>query len=626
MKIKQFARLRNVEVREESHVIAARNGAGKSSIINAWCWLFTGKYADGSDPGVKIYNDMDMPEVWAAEVSAIISGKEIIRKASPTFETKRATGERVIKTRVNTELFIDSEKVTEREFAEILGITDDFLLLATPSYFFGLDWKERRKIINRAAIRADETLASFDLSAASKKASAMKSEQNQIGREQELVQAVIDSIADVEVPEIPAELMDANSEYKLLTSSDNSEEIARINQRNNEKLREKSKLLEWINAKMVDLQSKLNAAKAVEFTPEKEKALYEVGAEPDSELIQIIPVESFKLHAVSTEFAEFPAVAENVKRIRELKTFDYSGIKHAACPISGEECKTAAMSSESAAKKANDLEIERLIAQNRQILQRAYDDYFYAASKKNADTQLNHSNWSRMKKANQEIMEENAEISERNKAGRAEFNAKKEHAIATLSEQLEVVQKEMQEESEREVEYESLPVFAIDYELIEKVKLYEIAKRSADDAMAVNRENAKKMAEKVAEMEELRKRYSAAYVKIAEVQGQIDSYIEKMSKALDFCFPGQHELKFEFYQKTLSGEYNETFRMFIDGKEFPNTALKLHAGMQLISGLSNAFGIPRIVFIDNAECTSGIDSHGLTTIELRYEEVSELMP
>ena len=55
-----------------------------------------------------------------------------------------------------------------------------------------------------------------------------------------------------------------------------------------------------------------------------------------------------------------------------------------------------------------------------------------------------------------------------------------------------------------------------------------------------------------------------------------------------------------------------------------NTALQLKVGVQLIKGFAQAFGINPLIFIDNAECTSEINTYGMDAIELKFVENQSL--
>jgi len=111
---------------------------------------------------------------------------------------------------------------------------------------------------------------------------------------------------------------------------------------------------------------------------------------------------------------------------------------------------------------------------------------------------------------------------------------------------------------------------------------------------------------------------------MGNLQAQIDRYLAEMKKALKTSFPGDFDIDFEFYEQTLSGEYRETFRMFVDGKEFKNTGLMLKAGVQLIAGFAKAFDIEPVVFVDNSECTSDINHLNMKCIELKFEGNKQL--
>ena len=625
MKIKQFARLTNIEVSEKTKLITAGNGEGKSSIVNAYCWLFTGKYNDGSTPDVEIYHDLDESEQWTAEVSAEYNGKIIMRRATPVFETKRATGERTIKTRVKTQLLIDDVEVNSDEWNATLGIDEKFLLTATPAFFFGLDWKKQREIINNVAINQDAALADFDLKDAAEKVSKLKTSQNQTKKKQDETQAVINSIKDIDAPELTAEEIELFDKSEQLKASDNSKAIAEINKQNNEAIEAHAKELARLNKAISESTAELEKLQKTEFEPQKLKIKKEVPTIEGKE-IEILTLDAWKKAEFEKGFLNFPVVAENIKEINLLKSLNIDDELQnitPCCPLSGEICETATMQ----AKKAKETEIQSKISElslsNKSILQKAYTDYELAASTHNKKIASAFSEKQEIENANSKIDAENLEIEKANVKGKTEFDENKSKAIAELEKQIQDTKEGL--ENLQQPEIKTLPeTERLTLEESELLTAIKDKQKQISDAKAVNANNNVRLSEEKANLKQLQSEYAAAFKKTAEIQAEIDAYLEKLKECTKVCFNGDFVLDFEFYEQTLSGEYKETFRIFADGKEFMNTALQLKVGVQLIKGFAQAFGINPLIFIDNAECTSEINTYGMDAIELKFVENQSL--
>lgn len=625
MIIKKFARLSNVTVEESTTLITAGNGKGKSTIVNAWCWLFTGKDVNGKDMDVKIYDDRLPSDQWECEVSHLFNGMEIIRKSSPVFATKRETGERYIKTRINTELIIDNETVTAAEWNQRLGITDKFLLTASPSYFFSLDWKEQRQIINTIAISKNPELSTFDLKKESEKVKQLKSKQKEIGKQQDEVQAVVDGIKDVEVPEILPELVQAHEVFENLKSFDNSDKIKAINERNNKAISERALNIGGLNTQIQLSESKLSEIESRVFVAKKEDDFLFVPEQTLSK-VELKTLAQWKEEQRNSNFLDFPALNERLKKIDELKAINVTEFvkqNPAKCPLSNEACGTATIYAESSKQTSINREVELLINSNKTDLEKGYFEYQSTVNRHNSEVDELIENINKVKAKNEIINNHNKEIDKINEAELLKFNEKNETEKQQVLNRIYELKKEL--EAIPEFVPETLPTAS---ELSEDVKeverLYQEALRAKTKAEGVNENNVVRRTEENLRLSELRKRFAEHYKLIAEKQKEIDSYLEKLKKCLFDCFPGKLKIEFEFYEYTIDGDPKETFRIFVDGKEFQNTALKLHAGVQLVSGFCMVFNPSHITFVDNAECTSNIEPAMLNLIELRFVEGKEL--
>ena len=152
LKINQFKKLSNLTVQLPA-IIEGANGVGKTSIIEAFSFVLTGKSLNGDIFDKKIYLNEEVTEQAVASVELKLkSGDVISRTCSPIFTRKRGEEIATLKTAISTSLKINNTPCNNAEFTSFLEKNDEELLLGYSVEFFKrLDNQKQRNILMNIA-------------------------------------------------------------------------------------------------------------------------------------------------------------------------------------------------------------------------------------------------------------------------------------------------------------------------------------------------------------------------------------------------------------------------------------------------------------------------------------------
>src|SRR5690606_18070898 len=129
------------------------NATGKTTIFDAFMWLFFGKEStDRKDFNIKNTVDTSLNrQDHEVEASVFVDGSEIIIKRIYREKwTKKKSAEEATREGNVQEFFWDGVPVNLSEFNKrVSGLIDEkvFKLISNPAYFNSLNWKDRRNII-----------------------------------------------------------------------------------------------------------------------------------------------------------------------------------------------------------------------------------------------------------------------------------------------------------------------------------------------------------------------------------------------------------------------------------------------------------------------------------------------
>ncbi|SHE30206.1 AAA family ATPase [Dysgonomonas macrotermitis] len=167
-----FKGLRDYILNPAEHItnVHATNGAGKSTICDAWSWLWTGKDAKGrADYEIKTL-DENNEAIHHLEhtVSVNMDVDYSNYKVSRTFKEKwvKPTGEEERKLDTHTTTFIwdgiplTLKKDFDQRTNQLFGSSEQFHLLSNPRFFLNMEWQKRRKLLMELAGVTDDAILS----------------------------------------------------------------------------------------------------------------------------------------------------------------------------------------------------------------------------------------------------------------------------------------------------------------------------------------------------------------------------------------------------------------------------------------------------------------------------------
>lgn len=165
-----FKGQRDYTLNPTEHVtnVHATNGAGKSTICDAWSWLWTGKDAKGrADYEIKT-NDINNEPFHHLEhtVSVDMDVDYSNYKVSRTYKEKwvKPTGEEERKLDTHTTTFdwdgipLTLKKDFDMRANQLFGSAEQFHLLSNPRFFLNMEWQKRRKLLMELAGVTDDAI------------------------------------------------------------------------------------------------------------------------------------------------------------------------------------------------------------------------------------------------------------------------------------------------------------------------------------------------------------------------------------------------------------------------------------------------------------------------------------
>lgn len=628
-------------------MVQGGNGAGKTTILESLSFCLTGKNLDGKEFKQIYDNRVDLHEA-IADVSYFDDyGNEYRRTVSPTFQTSR-DGQEKIKTLQNT--------VCKKNGISCNDYSDDFKLFQTfgTDYFFRQTWDIQRKIFVDAL---KSRMPAYDINGNSLKLKELEKAAKQALSEIETGKSLIKNTVDPEIPTTDADLLREIEKYNeaVKSFSDNANQVAEVNRRNNEAMaafwkqtREIEYSINDLSNRIIDIQREIKykedsifESKASEFqalpprsTESLERELSELHMSLQSgmysfyDTIEDYAAENFSKNPVLVEYAQ------KIKEIRE-RVFDVNSAS-GACPLSGEECKTVKLHAEQAFKAANQNEIARIKQANRSILEREM----------NAANSEYNSISAKIDRINSEIAQisaENLKIKQKNEELRASFEAEKQSRIvrseseikkleAEKLELLNTVQSlEIQLSGIKEPEPEKLPeALEIPAELVEAKKQFDIQDKLISEATGACKHNASNRAKWHAEITSNQSVLFSLNEQIVKLKSEIADYFSSLKDVVKSEFPGEIEIDVQLLKYVMArDEYDPDFKITANGKVFPyecNGALQNNLKLQVLAGLQRLSSYNGPTVMDNCEAntTQPINTCGLPCLLAQATNIQTL--
>ena len=619
--------------------ISGGNGLGKSTILEAISFALTGKNLDGKEFEQVYDNRVDIHDA-IADVSYFDNyGNEFQRIVKPVFQTNRA-GIEEIKIKRSTECRKNGIVVND--------FSDEF----QDFYKFGTDYFFNQKEDIQRSIFIDilkSKLPDYDVNAASLKLKELKKSQKiEVDLVKDLKNANKNT-KDVEVPETPADVCRQNDEYLALLSADNSEVVAEINKKNNEKqsiyLKNKSELAQLISDTEIQIgkvkssiktETELleNVKKSV-FVPKVEESTDQLSDsvyELKNKLEGLVYFESIEKYA-EKYFGNNPILVENRAKISEILAEQFVYIPNAEsgnCPISGKHCGTAERSSEVSAKYKFDVDVNTRVtalkAKNREILEKEMSavNREYNAVKSDlqeAERKLNR------------VVESNKLVESENYSKSVQFKIDNDKSIKEIANKINDFENELTRLSkkltEKQAELSSL-IEPTPEKLPESVEISEGLKAAHAEferineqiigAKAINANNAKLIESRTEEIKLKQSNLLEIIEKITTLTTEISDYFSNLATIVKQEFSGEIELDVQLLEYVMSrDEYKDCFKITANGKVFPyecNGALQNNVKMQVLANLQRLKGYTGVTVMDNCEAntTQPVNTCGLNCV------------
>ena len=492
-------------------------------------------------------------------------------------------------------------------------------------------------------------MPSYDIITAQKKKKELKKAQDVDLERVEELKSLIENTKDVEVPTIPADIRRQNDEYLALSSADNSEAVAIINQKNNEAqaiyLRHKSDLSQSTS----DTEIQINRAKSsIETETElldnvKRSVFIPKAVEPTKELeVKVMELQnelgSLKYFEKIENYAELffdnnPVLVENRTRISEILAEQFIYVPNAEsgnCPISDEYCGTAERSSEVSARHKFDFYMNTKAAalktQNREILEKEMADTNREYNAVKSDLQEAERRLNR-------VIEENKFVESENHSKGVQFKIDNDKSIKETSNKINYFESELtrlsKQLTEKQTELselieptpEKLPESV---EISEELKAahseFEVINEQLIGAKAINANNTKLIESRTAEISLKQANLLEIIEKITKLTTEISDYFSNLATVVKQEFAGEIELDVQLLEYVMSrDEYKDCFKITANGKVFPyecNGALQNNVKIQVLANLQRLKGYTGVTVMDNCEAntTQPVNTCGLNCV------------
>lgn len=580
------------------------NATGKTTIANAFMWLFTGKGITGTaelDPQPLDKNNAKVHNLETSVELQSDSGTTYKRVLSEVWQKKRGSAAEEL-TGTKTAYFIDGVPLKEKEYnARIQSdFTDSeiFKILSVVSYFPTMDWKMRRQLLLDVCgdVNQEDVLSgSEELAELSDMLGG-----HSIEDYQKIIKAKKSDLRK-EIDMIPARI------------SENENNIPQLNGN----IKAHKTRLEQLNAEKFDVDSRIAADTSHQ---EKKKAISEAETE----------------------------ILEAKKRFVEIQNLENSGIID---QIQKLEAKKADVFSKRSLAKAKAGELSGEIEQIRKKREALISRY-----KKENERKYNGEETCPC--CGQPLPKDKIE------AAKYEFNLKKAQTLEEINLEGQKYSQSVIAEKERELNELTLGITAYDEEyntLEDRIKqlkdglnsnsfeeteecrkllccLNELNSKPIDETLNQLREQSAELNDKIAEEAKQIAIFEAAESAKARI-AELESQKKKLSAEYACCEKGEYlcelfirtkvsmlderinsrfkTIRFKLFHNQANGGLSEVCKVLIPCEsglveyEKANNAAKINAGLEIINVLSDYFEVHLPVFVDNAESVTafvGCDS------------------
>lgn len=584
--------------------ILGDNATGKTTIANAFMWLFTGKGITGTaelDPQPLDKNNAKVHNLETSVELQADSGVTYKRVLSEVWQKKRGSAAEEL-TGTKTAYFIDGVPLKEKEYnARIQSdFTDNeiFKILSVVSYFPTMDWKMRRQLLLDVCgdVNQEDVLSGSEELA---ELSGMLGGHS-IEDYQKIIKAKKSDLRK-EIDMIPARISENENNIPQLSGN----------------MKAHKTRLEQLNAEKSDVDSRIAADTSQQ---EKKKAI----SEAETELVEA------KKRFVEVQNLENSDIIDQIQKLETEKTDVFSKrslVKAKAGELSGEieQIRKKREALISRYKKENEKQYngeETCPCCGQPLPQDKIEAAKHEFNQQKAQT-LEEINLEGQKYSQSVIAEKERELNELTleiTAYDEEYNTL-EDRIKQLKDGLNNKSFEETEECRKLLccldELKSKPIGETLNQLREQSA--ELNDKIVEETKQIAIFEAAEAAKaRIVELESQKKKLSTEYVLCEKGEYLCELFIRTKVSMLDERINSRFKtIRFKLFHNQANGGLSEVCKVLIPCEsglveyEKANNAAKINAGIEIINVLSEHFGVHLPVFVDNAESVTvfiGCDS------------------
>lgn len=601
MKLQNFKGIREFEIDFNSldTEIYGKNATGKTSIFDAFTWLFFDKDSNGSakfdvktkTPDGEFLHNLE----HSVEVSLMIDGTETtFKKVLKEKYTKQRGATTAVFAGHVTDYFVDDVPRKKKEFDEIVNNTfdADIFPIITDPFFFNekMKWQDRRKMLidicgdidDSAVIASNNVLLPLNDYLSNKSVNdlrmQLKSQIKPINDELKMIPVKINE-AQLAIPAEIADEKETNDKYvslkKEIEDLEFKKHLVMTNSLNEEKEIQIAKLRGrrvLINDERPDIKKQENRIIELEYNANK--------LERDIENMK------YSVSNFGRRCEENEEKRNNLRdKWKEVNARIYDESQN-ICPSCGQELPEEKI--EGFKEKFNMNKAKRLEEINNQgvSLKAEFDKYKKEINDLNTQINLRQQSLNAAKESIDNLKKEVEKT-------KAEFNEKKIPKIQKIDEEIEQLQKEIaSNDNSKEVESIKNQINEKRADLAELEQ--EIAKR--------NLANVQKA--RIKTLEEQEKKLASEYTEKEKLLYLMDEFIKAKVEMLTENINSHFEMvKFKLFDEQINGGVVECCECTYKGVTYSNlnNAAKINCGLDIINTICNFKNTLAPIFIDNAE-------------------------
>lgn len=593
------------------------NATGKTTIANAFMWLFTGKGITGTaelDPQPVDGSNSKAHNLETSVELQTDSGTTYKRVLSEVWQTKRGSATEEL-TGMKTSYFIDGVPHKEKEYTAKIECdftgAELFKILSITSYFSAMDWKARRKLL----IDVCGGISLKDVFLVSEELMELETmlDGHSVEDYQKIVKAKKTDLCK-EIDMIPARISENENNIPQLSGT----------------LEEHQKQLEMLNEEKADIDTRIAADTSKQ---ERKKAVLEVETEIlkarnehirvleeseekiNAELRELIKERSNNSSSVLSLEATAEKLSEQIERLQERREHlvaeyrkesakKYEGEE--TCPCCGQALppeKIELAKAEFNKQKAQTLEAINMEGQK--CSQTVIDNTKHEIDSLYAEV-------SRLETINETLDEQINNAERRLEVMVKTTRFEETDTYKQLAQKLESVKAEPEDKALDRLK-----------EQAEGLK-EKIAEETKQIALFKAAENAKT---RITELEAQKKKLATEYARCEKGEYLCELFIRTKVSMLDDRINSRFKtIRFKLFHTQANGGISEVCKVLIPCEsglveyEKANNAAKINAGIEIINVLSEHFGLHLPVFVDNAESVTELYSCDSQVIRLVVSE------